>query len=203
MADLTVTTNEQTAPLPVGDVGKRSSSGWWGMLALVATEASLFAYLLFGYYYAWLHNGPGWIVEQPSLKLAGPNTVILILSSVAIWWAERSISRRSFVGQVAGLSIGIVLGIIFVVVQLVEWHNKTFTMTSSAYGSHYFIVTGFHMAHVVFGLLVLSAMLLWTVLGYFNRERHIPISVGSIYWHFVDVVWLTVFFTFYITPYLD
>ena len=59
------------------------------------------------------------------------------------------------------------------------------------------------MAHVVVGLLVLLVLLLWSALGYFDRERHAPVAIGAIYWHFVDAVWLTVFFTFYITPYLS
>ncbi len=83
-----------------------------------------------------------------------------------------------------------------------EWHNKPFSLSSSTYSSLYFTITGFHMAHVAVGLLMLGALLLWSALGMFDRWRHAPISIGAIYWHFVDAVWIAVFLTFYATPYL-
>ena len=75
-------------------------------------------------------------------------------------------------------------------------------MASNTYGSLYFTITGFHMAHVAAGLLMLAALFVWTLLGTFDRWRSTPVSVGVIYWHFVDAVWLAVFLTFYVTPYL-
>jgi heme/copper-type cytochrome/quinol oxidase subunit 3 len=56
------------------------------------------------------------------------------------------------------------------------------------------------MAHVVVGIFVLLALALWSALGYFDRVRHGPVSIGSVYWHFVDVVWLFVFATLYLAP---
>jgi cytochrome c oxidase subunit III len=54
----------------------------------------------------------------------------------------------------------------------------------------------------VVGVCVLWALFLWSALGYFNRVRYAHIHIGALYWHFVDVVWIFVFFTFYVTPYL-
>lgn len=119
-----------------------------------------------------------------------------------MWWGEQGI-KRDKTGQVAaGFGIAFVLGAIFVGVQLVEWAEKPFTFATSAYSSLYFTVTGFHMAHVAAGLIMLAALFVWTLLGYFDRARNAPISIGAIYWHFVDAVWLAVFLTFYVTPYL-
>jgi cytochrome c oxidase subunit 3 len=87
-------------------------------------------------------------------------------------------------------------------VQVFEWKAKTYSLTSGSYGSLYFTVTGFHMAHVIVGLLMLIAVWIWSALGLFNPRRHLPVSISSIYWHFVDVVWLAVFFSFYLSPYL-
>jgi heme/copper-type cytochrome/quinol oxidase subunit 3 len=72
----------------------------------------------------------------------------------------------------------------------------------SAYASSYFTITGFHMMHVVVGLIVLAALLWWSALGKFGEHRHAAVSIGALYWHFVDVVWLAVFFTLYVTPHL-
>ena len=52
-------------------------------------------------------------------------------------------------------------------------------------------------------VLILAVLFVWSLLGYFDERRHAPVTIGSIYWHFVDVVWLFIFFTFYITPYLS
>lgn len=187
--------------LPVGAVGHKSF-GWWGMLTVIMTEASLFAYLLFVYYYFIVQHGRAWVPEKPSLALAAPNTAILLISSLFVWWAEKGAAGNRRGWQVAGLAIALLLGVVFLVVQAFEWREKPFTLASTAYGSSYFITTGFHMAHVAAGVLMLAAALLWSLLGYFDARRHAPLSIVAVYWHFVDLVWLAIFFTFYLTPYV-
>jgi len=188
--------------LPVGAKG-RNSTGWWGVLCLIATEASLFAYLLFSYGYTASQYGKAWSPEpHPSLGLSGPNTVILLSSSVAVWWGEQGLKAGRRGQQLGGLALAIVLGAVFVAVQLFEWKSKTYGPTSGSYGSLYFIITGFHMAHVIVGLGVLATVFGWSAAGYFDPRHHGPVLVTSAYWHFVDAVWIAVFFTFYISPYL-
>lgn len=188
--------------LPIGSIGSHAI-GWWGIVCAILTEAALFAYLLFTYYYFAIqpHSG-AFPPELPTFSLSAPNTVILLLSSVAVWWGERG-ARQGLRGrQATGLGLGFVLGIIFVAVQVFEWKAKPFTLSSSAYGSLFFTVTGFHMAHVVVGLILLLPLTVWSAMGYFGPRHSAPITIGAVYWHFIDAVWLVVFFTFYITPYL-
>jgi cytochrome c oxidase subunit 3 len=189
--------------LPVGSFGRRAS-GWFGVWCAVATEGAIFVYLLFSYFYFasqavrdWPPGGP------PSLRLAGWNTLILLLSSAALIWAERSGARRAERGRLlGGLAVAFILGCVFASVQLAEWSNKAFSLSSGTYGAIYFTVTGFHLAHVVVGLALLALLLIWAALGYFSKERHAPLTIGAIYWHFVDAVWLVVFAILYLTPYL-
>jgi cytochrome c oxidase subunit 3 len=189
-------------PLPVGGRG-RNSTGWWGLLCLIATEASLFGYLLFSYYYIALQRGPDWLPNpHPSLRLAGPNTVILLASSVCVWWAEQGVKRGRRGQNMLGLLLAIVLGCAFLAIQVLEWRAKGFSLSTSSYGSLYFVVTGFHMAHVVAGIAILVCVLVWSAMGAFSPGRHEPVSLGGLYWHFVDVVWLFVFSTFYLSPYV-
>lgn len=178
-------------------------SGWFGMWWLVATEAALFGYLLFAYTYSWMQaRGPCPPEGAPSLTLALPNTFVLLASSVAVWAALRGLRRNNLTMLLAGLVVAFGLGAIFVGVQLKEWSDKPFTLTSHLYGSFYFTITGFHMAHVIVGLLVLAALILWTLLGHYDRHRREPVAIGALYWHFVDAVWLVVFATFYLAPLL-
>jgi cytochrome c oxidase subunit 3 len=190
------------SPLPTGSVSQRSA-GWWAMLGGIVTEAALFVYLLFSYcYFAIQPHAGAWPPEPMGFRLSGPNTLILLLSSIAVWWAERGTEEGSRRKQVVGLLIAIALGAIFVAIQVLEWKGRSFSIASHPYGSLYFTITGFHMAHVAVGLLILLALLVWAALGYFGPRRDASVSIGAIYWHFVDAVWLVVFFTFYVTPHL-
>ena len=188
-------------PLPVGALDTRSN-GWWGMLWLIATEGALFAYLLFSYYYFAVQNHmPGTFPPSiPSMQLSLPNTIILLISSVAVAIAQHGIMRGSQLRLIGGIGAGLLLGIVFLVVQALEWRAQPFTLASNSYSSLFYTITGFHMAHVVVGVLALLALFIWSVRGTFNRARYAHVHIVAVYWHFVDVVWLAVFFSFYITP---
>ena len=188
--------------VPVGSI-RRRGTGWWGVIMLIVAEASLFIYLLFSYYYMALQAGHGFLPRKPpSLSLSLPNTIVLLASSAACLWGDNGIRRGRQKQLIAGIALALVLGTTFVIIQLFEWHAQAFALRSSQYGSLFFTITGFHMAHVVVGLLVLLTLLIWSVMGYFDPRRCAPVLIGGAYWHFVDAVWLAVFFTFYITPYL-
>jgi heme/copper-type cytochrome/quinol oxidase subunit 3 len=191
----------ERVPLPVGSIGRRAT-GWWAMLFIVATEAAIFAYLLFSYYFFAIqpHSAPWPPGGPPEMKLALPNTIVLLASSGVVWWGEQGIRRGRSRRLALALLIAFVLGAIFVGVQFLEWSHKTFSFSSGVFGSLYFTITGFHMMHVVAGVIMLSTVLWWSALGMFNRVRYAPIHIAALYWHFVDAVWVAVFFTFYITP---
>ncbi|MCC8402674.1 cytochrome c oxidase subunit I [Paraburkholderia sp. MMS20-SJTN17] len=187
--------------LPVGSAGEHSG-GWWGVLALVATEASLFGYLLFSYFYSQSQTQLAWPPEgMPKIGVGALSTSVLILSSVFAWFSERTLkkSRRSL--SFVWMLVAIVLGFLFVGIQLKEWHDHPYGLTAHLYGSLYFTITGFHMAHVLVGLVILGLLATWIALGYFDEQRSAPLRIGGIYWHFVDVVWLFIFTSLYATPF--
>jgi heme/copper-type cytochrome/quinol oxidase subunit 3 len=187
--------------LELGPIRSRGI-GWNGMAMLIASEAALFVYLLFSYYYLAASFPPGWVLEpRPSLTLALPNTVLLLASSVAAWWGEEGMKKDDRRQALAGLAAAFAMGVAFAVVQGFEWHAKTFPIGANGYASLYYVTTGFHMAHVIAGLVILAALLAWAWRDYFSPVRALPLSNGVIYWHFVDAVWLAVFFTYYLSPY--
>ncbi len=199
MAEVLVSAPEN---LPVGPTG-RLGVGWWGAVTLVVSEAALFAYLLFAYFYTGATAPHGWLLEPaPSLRLALPNTVMLLISSVAVWLAERGLIKGRRGQALLGLGAALLLGAAFMVIQCAEWRSKPFRLGDSSDASLYFVTTGLHLAHVAVGVLVLAALLWWTALRYFSARRRIAVAAGALYWHFVNGVSVCVFLTYYVTPYL-
>jgi cytochrome c oxidase subunit 3 len=189
--------------LPVQGSG-RIGTAWWGMLCLIATEALLFAFFIFSFLYLGSQTAADWPPGgPPALRLALPNTVLLILSSIVLEWSSRGIARRQKKRWIGGLAATIVMGSAFIAIQLTEWSNKTFKFADDAYSSSYFSLTGLHLAHVAAGVIALAAVLVWSIQGRFTPERHEPATLAALYWHFVDVVWLTVFTVIYIVPRLS
>jgi heme/copper-type cytochrome/quinol oxidase subunit 3 len=186
--------------LPVGSKAHHAS-GWWGMLTVIATEATLFAYLLFSYFYIASHAVGAWPPHgMPKLSLAIPCTILLVAGSFTMWWAERGIERGNPVQLMIGIALSLALGLAFMALEGLEWAWEPFHLTTGVYSSLFFTITGFHLVHVAVGLLVLMVLFVWTAFGYFDAQRHSAVSIGVLYWHFITIVWLAVFFTFYITP---
>ena len=138
----------QPHDLPVGPIG-RSGPGWWGVATLIASEASLFAYLLFAYYYTGATGRPGWLLEPaPKLFPGLPNTALLIASSFVALYGEKGVEKGDRRQALIGIGGAFVMGAIFALVQCYEWSEKHYGIAANSYASLYFTTTGLHMAHV-------------------------------------------------------
>jgi heme/copper-type cytochrome/quinol oxidase subunit 3 len=191
---------------PVGVVGGRST-GYWGMVLLIFTEATLFAILLTSYFYLRFQGSPVWPpdgIEKPELALIAIMTPILLLSSGPMHWAELSI-KRGEVGKLRlGLLITFLMGATFLTLQGFEYHTtlQEFTPRTDVYGSLFFTITGFHGLHVAVGLLM-NLWLQWGAgRGRFSGERHVAVESVTLYWHFVDAVWVFILVSLYLSPYI-
>lgn len=197
--------NDVAEELPEHTSG-RQSFAWWGMVLLIATEATLFAALIATYFYLRFQSGPVWPpdgIEKPELHLPLIMTAILLSSSIPVHLAEAGIRRGNVKTLKTGLALGFLLGAVFLGLTWgVEWPKTLhdFTPTTNSYGSLYFTLTGFHGLHLVIGL----AMSAWAQVqawrGAFNADRHLTVQLFSMYWHFVDVVWIFVLATIYLSP---
>jgi cytochrome c oxidase subunit III len=188
--------------LPVGSVD-HLASGWYGMLCVIATEAALFGYLLFSYLYCAVQLPPTWTPEpHPSFTYALPATIVMLLSSGALWLAQRGLYRGAPLQHRLGLALSLLFGFGFIALELLDWKSKPFSLSDSLYSSLYFTITGFDLAHLAVGIIAVAAVLTWSLLGYVDARRDAPAAIVAAYWHFVTLAWLAIFVTFYISPYL-
>jgi heme/copper-type cytochrome/quinol oxidase subunit 3 len=201
-------TATQPAGLPraPAHVDRGRAPGWWGMVFLIITEALFFSLLLTSYFFLRFASGPEWPpgeIENPKLFLVLIMTPILLLSSGPIHWGELGI-RKGNVGRLRlGLLLTMLMGTTFLVLQGFEYAEtlREFTARTNVYGTLFFTITGFHGIHVFVGLLLLGWLQFYAWRGRFTAESHLPVQVITMYWHFVDVVWVFILVSLYLSPY--
>lgn len=179
------------------------TTGTMGMLLFILTEATLFATFLVSYFFLRFQSTPRWPpdgIETPTLVLPSIMTVILLSSSVPMHIADAGIRRGSRLRLRLGLLASFVLGAIFLGLQAVEYVEKLreFTPQTNAYGSLFFMITGFHGAHVAGGLLLNLWVQIQAGRGFYGPARHLTVRNVALYWHFVDAVWIAIFSSLYL-----
>ncbi len=178
--------------------------GVFGMKLTIATEGSLFVVLFFSYFF--LNNGSWYWPNQepPKLALAFCMLAILLVSSLVIAWGEKQLKRGFELRARAAIGATIFLGLIFMAVQTLEYHQhlKTLTPRTNVYGSIFYTIVTFHAAHVIAGLVILSFVVFLPQLGAGTRSPHQPLHAAALYWHFVDAVWIAVVLILYVLPHL-
>ena len=185
---------------PVAHQSSRVSASVLGMLLFIASEIMLFGAFFTAYFFVRVVNGIDWPPKPFELPIfvAGVNTAILVTSSFTMHWALQSIKRGNRAGMQAGLTLTFLMGVTFLLTQLLEYARIGFTPHDQAFGTIFFCLTGLHGAHVFVGLTILAAMTTRAFRGHFSPGAHHGVEIGGIYWHFVDVMWIVVFTTVYI-----
>jgi len=153
-----------------------------------------------------LDAGPGLTLatiakHTPILPFVGPATILLILSSVSCQYAVWAIRRDDRTVFLRGMTVTVVLGITFLLMQLTDYAllgAEGLTLSSGTYGTTYYTLTGFHGAHVFGGVIMLSVILYRGMAGQFSAKHYDAVEGASLYWHFVDVVWIVLFFVIYV-----
>jgi cytochrome c oxidase subunit 3 len=126
------------------------------------------------------------------------NTLILLLSGTTVTWAHHALLQDDRKGLIWGLSLTVLLGMIFTVLQVFEYGHAAFSYSGHIYGATFFMATGFHGAHVVIGTIFLFVCLMRALNGHFTPKQHFGFEAAAWYWHFVDVVWLFLFAAIYV-----
>ena len=113
-------------------------------------------------------------------------------------WALQSIKKGNRAGLQAGLVLTVLMGLSFLLTQLMEYSRIGFAPSNGAFGSVFYSLTGLHGAHVLVGLTILTCMMMRAFRGHFSPEHHDGVEIAGIYWHFVDVMWIVVYTTIYL-----
>lgn len=147
-----------------------------------------------------LYPAPKGIIDPWKLPLI--NTIVLVSSSVTITFAHHALKRGHRGALKAWLAITVLLGLCFLTLQVEEYVHAYkelgLTLGSGIYGATFFMLTGFHGAHVTIGTIILFVMLMRVLRGHFDAKRQFGFEAASWYWHFVDVVWVGLFVFVYV-----
>jgi cytochrome c oxidase subunit III len=171
-----------------------------GVKLAILSEVTLFG-ALFATYFVMRSQSPEWPpagVERPELLLPGINTLLLITSSVTMQFAVRAARGGDGRRILRWLVVTLVLGGIFLTVQGYEFATNGFGLSTGVFGSTFYILTGFHGAHVLAGISLIAIVANRARLGLVTAEHHTAVEATSYYWHFVDVVWVVLFTTLYV-----
>jgi cytochrome c oxidase subunit 3 len=189
----------------------------WGMGWFIFSEVMFFGALFFALFYvrlftvpelgdtqllwpdyhaSWPTAGPGVNKEfspMPAWGIPAVNTLILLSSGATVTWAHWGLKKNNRTQLKIGLILTILLGALFISLQIHEYRTADFDFQTGIYGATFFMLTGFHGAHVTLGAIMLAVILGRVYAGHFTPERHFAFEAVSWYWHFVDVVWLLLF----------
>jgi cytochrome c oxidase subunit III len=171
-----------------------------GMYLFIISEIMLFGAFFTAYFFIRVVKSDPWPApahEIPVL-LAAINTAILVSSSFTMHWALEGIKNGNKRALRAGLLSTFLLGLTFLTVQVNEYFHLGWAIHDNAQGTIFYGLTGLHGAHVTVGLILLGMATVRAFRGHFSPESHRGVEVPGIYWHFVDIMWLVVFFSLYI-----
>jgi len=180
-----------------------------GMILFICSEVMFFSGL-FAAYFSVRASSPRWppltdnqflnerfnLHAEPWFALV--LTIILVTSSFTCQFAVWAIRRDDRAGFIRNIGVTLVLGIVFLIGQAYDYSTLGFGISDTPFGTTFYTLTGFHGAHVFGGAVMLSVVLYRGLAGQFSARHHDAVEATSLYWHFVDVVWIALFSTLYI-----
>lgn len=178
-------------------------SGKLGMWVFLSSEVMLFGAFISAYIVLRLGSANFAVPAEEVMgrPLATLNTFVLITSSVTMVLALAGIQRDDVKAFSRYMIATILMGFGFLGIKAFEYHHKIhegLTISSGLFGSFYFTMTGLHALHVIGGMIFNGYILYWGRRGRWNSRHHERVEYAGLYWHFVDLVWVILFPTFYL-----
>lgn len=177
----------------------------YGMILFILSEVLFFAAFFWAFFHSSLAPSVelGAIWPPKGIQTLDPkeipllNTVILLSSGATVTWAHFAIVSGDRHGAILGLTLTILLAVVFTILQGFEYIEAPFTIADGVYGSSFFLATGFHGLHVLIGTIFLTVCLIRLIKYHFSKHHHFGFEAAAWYFHFVDVVWLFLFVSIY------
>nr|QVM79262.1 cytochrome c oxidase subunit III [Vesperus sanzi] len=177
----------------------------WGMILFITSEVFFFISFFWGFFHNSLSPSiemgmmwpPSGIQAFNPIEIPLLNTLILLTSGMTVTWTHHSLMENNRTQTLQGLTLTVILGLYFTLLQTYEYKEASFTISDAAYGSSFFMATGFHGLHVIIGTTFLSICLIRHYLNHFSNSHHFGFEAAAWYWHFVDVVWLFLYISIY------
>ena len=179
-----------------------------GMMLFICSEVMFFSGL-FAAYFSVRAASPKWpaLSSDPAMNehfnlhaepwFALVLTVLLVLSSITCQLGVWAIRRDDRTGFIRAIGVTLVLGVLFLLGQVYDYSTLGFGVSDTPFGTTFYTLTGFHGAHVFGGAVMLSVVLYRGLAGQFSSKHHDAVEAVSLYWHFVDVVWIVLYSTLY------
>jgi heme/copper-type cytochrome/quinol oxidase subunit 3 len=176
--------------------------GWWGMVLALASDVSVFASLIAGYFYVRFVTSETWPPPGdplPKLLLSSIMTGLLVVSVLPMALADLGLKAGSRSRLLLGAFTTALLGAAFVVLEIVEWADelKSSWPTKNAYGSLFYVITGYHVVHIALGALALLLLVVAGLAGRVRGAHHVWVRVFSLFWYSSVVVWVLLYATLY------
>jgi cytochrome c oxidase subunit 3 len=179
--------------------------GTYAVWTVIVTEAALFVCFFASYYFLG-NDKDRWAIDTPpKLTLALIMLAVLVSSSFVMMFGERMVKQQRFVLARISVFVTVAMGVGFLVIQAFEYkdHWKTLTPFSDSYGSIFYTIVSFHAAHVLVGILMLCYLGILPTYGPSKFPPHRPFHVVTLYWHFVDAIWIFVVLLLYVIPHFQ
>jgi len=193
---------ERQATLALSHGQSGISTALLGMLLFIASEVMFFGGLFAAYFNARAQAVGEWAppAGAPALEILPiplPLTIILVASSFTMQFGVSAIRRGDKRRLTAWVALTLALGVTFLIGQVYDYTTLGFGIADGIFGTTFYTLTGFHGAHVFGGTVGLTILLARSLRGQFSPQNHVAVEAISIYWHFVDVVWIALFTTLY------
>jgi len=172
----------------------------FGFIVFLLSESVIFLSFFAGYI-LYKTTTPNWLpIGVSGLEVKDPsiNTVVLVASSFVIYLAERALQSHKLMQYRLYLLTTMAMGTYFLVGQGIEWSNLTFGFTSGVFGGIFYLLTGFHGLHVFTGILLQMIILVRSFIPGNFDSGHFGVNATSLFWHFVDVIWIILFILIYL-----
>jgi len=171
---------------------------WWGMLGMIAIEGTVFALVIATYFYLRSHSSI-WpmSVLPPDLLWGTLNTLIMLVSLVPNHLAKKAGEHRDVAGVRLWLIVGVLLGVAFLAVRVMEFAALNVRWDSSAYGSVVWTLLGFHTVHLATDWVDTIVLTVLFFTGPLDGKRFVDVAENSFYWYFVVGAWLPIYFVIY------